>query len=300
MKNSKLAICSILTALLLTGCSSSKPADKEENASVNPEESTEPVKEETEEFTFEEITPVDNEFCSVTIREIDPDSIWGYTLKAVLENKSTDKTYMYSIESATVNGVHCDPLFANEIAPGKKSNEDITLSSSTLKENGITDFTDIELVFRIYDSNDWSADPVFHDAVHIYPQGEDKAVQFVREPASTDQILIDNDQVSVIATGYDPDSIWGYSINLYLVNKTDQNLMYSVDGASINGFMADPFFATTVNASRSEFTSLSWSNSKLEENGITDVEEIEFTLRVYSPDNFGADDLVNEVIKLNP
>ena len=42
---------------------------------------------------FEEVTAVDNDECAVTITDIDPDDMWGYTLKALLENKSADKTY---------------------------------------------------------------------------------------------------------------------------------------------------------------------------------------------------------------
>lgn len=58
----------------------------------------------------------------------------GYTLKAQLENKSTEKTYMFSVESASINGVQCDPMFASEVAAGKKANEEINFSTDTLEE----------------------------------------------------------------------------------------------------------------------------------------------------------------------
>lgn len=45
---------------------------------------------------------------------------------------------------------------------------------------------------------------------------------------------------------------------------------------------------------------MSWSDSTLEENGITNVETIEFKLRAYDADDWSASDLVNEVITLNP
>ena len=37
-------------------------------------------------------------------------------LKAQLENKSTEKTYMFSVESASINGVQCDPMFASALS----------------------------------------------------------------------------------------------------------------------------------------------------------------------------------------
>ena len=111
---------------------------------------------------------------------------------------------------------------------------------------------------------------------------------------------MDNDDLTVTVTGYDPDSLWGYSVNLYLVNKTDKALMFSVDDASVNGLMSDPFFATTVEAGTSAFSQLSWSDSEFEKNGITEVEEIEMNFRVYDADDWGADNLFEETVKLNP
>ena len=137
--------------------------------------------------------------------------MWGYTLKAQLENKSTEKTYMFSVESASINGVQCDPMFASEVAAGKKANEEINFSTDTLEENGIVEYTDIELTFKVYDSNDWSADPVGKETIHVYPYGEENAVAFVREAQATDNVIIDNDYVTVIVTGYEDDEIWGYA-----------------------------------------------------------------------------------------
>ncbi|MGJ0966633.1 hypothetical protein [Collinsella aerofaciens] len=130
--------------------------------------------------------------AAVKITEIDPDNMWGYTLKAQLENKSTEKTYMFSVESASINGVQCDPMFASEVAAGKKANEEINFSTDTLEENGIVEYTDIELTFKVYDSNDWSADPVGKETIHVYPYGEENAVAFVREAQATDNVIIDN------------------------------------------------------------------------------------------------------------
>lgn len=144
------------------------------------------------------------------------------------------------------------------------------------------------------------ADPVAKETIHIYPYGEDKAVQFVRESQSGDNIIIDNDYVTVIVTGYENDEIWGYTVNLFLLNKTDKDVMFSVNETSVNGFMADPFYATTVIAGKCAFSSMSWSNTTLEDNGITAVEEIELKMRAYDSDNWFGDDFANEVITLKP
>lgn len=249
---------------------------------------------------FEAVTAVNNDECAVTVKSIDPDDMWGYTLKVLLENRSAEKTYMFSVETAFINGVECDPFFAREVAPGKKSNEDISFNLDTLEENGVGEPTDIELVLRVSDSDDWTADPVAHETVHIYPQGEDKAEAFVRQAQDTDTVLVDNDDISVIVTGYEPDSLFGYAVEMFLVNKTDKNLMFSVDGASVNGFMIEPYYSHELAAGRCCFGEMDWSDSDLEENDIGTVEDIEFTLCIHDADDWMADAIFDEVLTLTP
>lgn len=252
-----------------------------------------------EEIPFEEIIAVDNDDCLIKIVAIEEDMIWGYSLKVYLENKTPDKTLMFSVLSASVNGIDSDPFFAQEVAPGKKSNESISFSDETLEDH-IENYTDILLHFRVYDSNDWSADDVATASVHVYPYGEENATKYVRETLPTDTVLVDNEYVTVIVTDYDPDSFWGYSANLYIVNKTDTTITVSTDEVSLNGFMLDPFYATSVMPDSCKFSSISWFTSDLEDNGITEVEEIEFILKIYDAEDWTANDFAYENISLAP
>ncbi len=251
------------------------------------------------EITFTETTVVDNEKCSVVITEIDPDGFWGYTLKVHLENKTEDINYTYVVENATINGVQEEPLFFAEVAPGKKANEEISFSLDESINDLIGDYTDIELTFRVYDG-DWNTDDAANETVHVYPYGEDKATKYVRASLDTDNVLVDNEYATVIVTGYDENSFWGYDVNLFIENKSDKNLMVSVDNASINGIMADPFYAVAVLPGKCTFSSISWFSNTLEENDITDVETIEFELKIYDCDNLLEDYITDDVVKLNP
>ena len=250
-------------------------------------------------ITFTELVAVDNDECSIKITGIDPDDMWGYSLNVQLENKSADKKYMFSVESAYINGVGCDPFFASEVAAGKKAKEDISFSDKTFKEN-LGDYTDIELTFRVYDSDDWSADAVALETVHVYPYGKENAETFVRNAKKSDKVLVDNDKATVILLGFEDDEIWGYTANLFIVNKSDKYAMFTVEDVSVNGYMVDPLFASDIDSGKCAFDTMSWSDEDFEESGITEVEEIEFTLRAYDNENFLADDIVNEKITINP
>ncbi|MBR6473275.1 MAG: hypothetical protein IKS99_06105, partial [Firmicutes bacterium] len=105
-------------------------------AASESEAASEPEEEAPE---FEEITVVDNDECTIKITGLDPDGFWGYTLDTYLENKSEDKTYMFSVISASVNGVESDPFFATEVAAGKKKNDSISFLDDSLKNNGVGD-----------------------------------------------------------------------------------------------------------------------------------------------------------------
>ena len=304
MKKLLLLFLIAIMLLSLVACSAEAPAaPTAAQSGTDALTQTEAVQDSTQTdkiVSFEEITVVDNEFCTIKITAVEPDDFWGYAVKAYLENKSADKTFMYSVPSASINDVMADPMFAAEVAPGKKSNETISFLTADLDTYDIGDFTDIALNFRVYDSADWMAEPVAVSSAHVYPYGEENAVSFVRESQSDDTVLIDNDAVTVIATGYDPDNMWGYAINLFIVNKTDTTIMVSAEEASVNGYMLDPFYAASVDAGKCAFSSMSWFESDFEENGITDVEEIEFSLRVDNEEDWTADNYAYEQITLNP
>lgn len=301
-----IALLLALVMLFAVGCDSTEPSeDTTENITLSSGEEV-PQTEMTEEaepdneVSFEELTVVDNEYCTIKITGIEPDNMWGYTLNTYLENKSADTTYMFSVDTAAINGVQTDTLFASEVAPGKKSNEGIIFTDTALEDNGVGDYTDIELSFRVYDSNDWMAEPVASTSIHVYPYGEEKATAFSREVKETDQIIVDNEYVTIIVTACQEDSLWGYTADLFLVNKTDVSVMFSVDEASVNGFMADPFYADSVEAGKCAFSTITWFSSTLEENGIVDVESIEFNIRAYDNTDWMAEDFANEAVTLNP
>ena len=315
MKQILSIVCVLLLLLSLVACGSTEPTDSLESAISDLtipddvveeilEDAMDTITEETEAskemLPFEEIVVVDNEYCSIKITGIDEDNLWGYSLKALLENKSADKTFMFAIDSASINGVKVDPLFASEVAAGKKSNEEISINTDILEDNGIKTFSDIELSFRVYDSNDWLADPVAEVTTNVYPYGEDNAEKFVRDAQPTDTVLVDNEYATVVLTGCEKDDIWGYSANVFIVNKTDTTIMTSVSEASINGFMIDPLFAEAVGIGKCSFSSITWFNSDLEDNSITEVENIEFVLRIYDNEDWMADDFYNEIVTITP
>lgn len=282
-----------MVAACLAGCSSKKEETPAGSTPVGTGGSVDVGK-----VTFEELTVVDNDQCSIKIIGVDPDNFWGYSVKVELENKSQDTTYMFSVTDAAVCGIQTTPLFATEVTAGKKAVDDIIFLDTDLTDNGITAYTDIELFFRVYDNDDWSADDIAKVSTHIYPYGEDKASTYQRAPQDTDQVIVDNEYATVTITGYENDPIWGFSAKLFVENKSDKSVMFSVDDASVNGYMVDPYWASAVLPDKCAFGTISWSDTSLEDAGITEIESVEFILKAIDYDDWFSDDLVNQPVTL--
>ena len=118
--------------------------------------------------------------------------------------------------------------------------------------------------------------------------------------ASYTKTLINNNDCTVKITGVDPNGFYGYTLDVYLENKTNTTLMFAVDDVSVNGYMCDPYFAETVAAGKKSNTEISWFESDFEDSGITTVNTIEFTLKVYDDDNWDAAYLVEQTFTLYP
>ena len=160
------------------------------------EEASEEASEEEGDGAFAgEQTVVDNDACKIVVTGLDPEGLWGYDVDVYLENKSEDVKYTYTLEYAAVNGLEMMTFMSEEVAAGKKANSNFTLDTDDLEEAGLTvdDVTDITLNFRVYDSDDWSADDAANETVHIYPNGKSEAVKYEREPQDTDIVLMDDD-----------------------------------------------------------------------------------------------------------
>ena len=282
--------------------SKTEKTEKEDTEEDDDEEEEEEEKKESKgKITFEGLTVVDNDECSIEITKIDSNSNGKYELKVKLQNKSSDKNYMFSVKRATVDGVEADPFFASEVAAGRKEVTGITFDKEELEEYGVKEFTDIQLLFRVYDSDDWSADDVVNELVHVYPYGEDKAEKFVRKDKSSDTVLVDNDYVKVVVIGCEEDKDWGrYYVNMYLENKTDKALMFADSGIAVNGYEVNGLFTEIISPESCGFTNISISFDELEESDIETVEEMEIDMRIYDSDHWSADNILEETFTFEP
>ena len=272
----------------------SKDEEETKEGKKSPSKSTRPI-------TLKNEMLVDNELFSITAKSIDEDSEYGYLVNLLIENKSPDKTYTFGIQKGQVNGVEVDPYTIIFINPGKKAN--ITVFIENLKEYGIEEYTDIELIVNVTEGKYTYDEPyTMSESIHIYPYGKENAGKFVYEAKAGDQVLVDNEYVTVIYTGDNKENELGYSINLYIVNKTDKDITVSGDDMSINGYMAEAYYDQHISAGKISLSGIQWYGETFKENDMDEskINDIEFSLDIYPEDDAEAEHFFNGMLKFAP
>ena len=249
-----------------------------------------------------EVVLVDNEYLSIIILENYIADIWGYTLVAYLENKTSDTEMMFSLEDIVVNGYRIDVLWAESLPAETRAISEIHFSSNDMDASGIVTVDKVELYTRVYDANDWLEDDLINDKFVIYPTGltEEEIVIPNRPTNDNEVVLVDDEELKVFIIESYEDNIWGYNILLYIENNTDQELMFTWEDVSINGYSIDPYWATTLKPGIKEVTSVTFFESDLEDNDITVINQIEFKLKIYDYNDWLADDIINQIFVYNP
>ncbi len=303
MKKILSLMLALLMVLSLAACTSDSDRDEDKDddrdndpGQMNTDENTKPV---NNSFNFEKTVLVDNDVCTFTIKSIEMDEIWGYTLNVYIENK-TDLNLMFAVDTVSVNDFMCDPYWGCSVSPGMKSNESISFSESSLEELGILNVTDVTFTLRAYDFDDMMADPLLEESFTIYPMGEDAVEAYVRTPVEDEIVLFDNEDVTMIITGQRDDPYFGYTLAVYIENKTDKTLMFAASDVAVNGFMCDPYWASTVAPGKRAISGISWSDEAFAENDITKVESISLSIIAYDYNDWMADYIVDETFTIEP
>lgn len=83
-------------------------------------------------------------------------SLFGPSVLVYIENNRSDAITV-QVRDVSVNGYMVESMFSSDIAPGKKSIDTITFLGSDLTENGITDISEADMYFHIFNAVSWDA-----------------------------------------------------------------------------------------------------------------------------------------------
>ena len=223
---------------------------------------------------------LDEEDFTVEVTGFSMDS-FTFNVHLNLVNKD-DETLVFSAANASMEGLMAyGDLFAT-LQAGETRAETLGFDANFVK-NHIEAFpTWIEFELNVYEADDY--DDVYLNYVDIYPAGEDQALQISFHPDDTDQVLVDNDYVTII---YSLDaentleSFYDYSIPLVVVNKTETPLLLNAGTSVLNSSETDILYADTIAPYCMKYSTVGWSAEDLTKASIssTDVKTITLTMR---------------------
>lgn len=250
-------------------------SDKTKNEIVSNDDSA------SETATIEEQVLVEQEGVKITAVEYVQGGLFGDGIKLLVEN-NTSQNLTVGCDALIVNDYMLTDLFACSIAAGKQAYETLDLYTSELKKAGINNVGLIEAYFRVYDSDSW--DNLFKTECITIKTSNYDTMDTSSDINGTE--LVNQDGVRIVGQYVDESSFWGAAVLLYIENNADKNVTISVDNMSVNGFMVTPYFSSTVYSGKKSFDDITLMSSELEESGITSVDDIELSFKVYNPDTY--------------
>ncbi|MBQ7800893.1 MAG: hypothetical protein IJ375_01055 [Oscillospiraceae bacterium] len=243
---------------------------------------------------MEESVLVDDDNCAFKVSLASENAHLGMTLDAVCTNK-TDKTLYFTWNTVSVCGYMYDPLWAEEVAPGKKVDSVIYIDTYELEQYGVTSADQIQFDLYIFDSEDFMAEPFVDETFTIYPTGLTAETYTApeRESVAGEQVIVDNEELTFIVESVSDNSD-AYTLRCYLRNKTERDLMFSWEDAAVNGSTIDPVWSSEVAAGKQAYSEITFYREDLDAKAIETVEEITFRLAVSDWEDWEAGYILDE------
>lgn len=104
------------------------------------------------------------------------------------------------------------------------------------------------------------------------------------------QVVVDEADIKITATGLE-DGFMGPEIKFLIENNSAEDLTVQTRDVSVNGYMVDTFMSVDVAAGKKSNDAMSIMKSSLEECGIEDIANAEFSFNIFKTDNY--DDYLN-------
>lgn len=132
----------------------------QEQPAPAPEEETSAVEEETSSAAGEEPAAavavnqvlLDEIGIKITYTGMEMTEEGNAELRMTVENNS-EQPILVNVQDFSANGMMMNAMFATQVTPGKKSNDELTIYASTLEENGVTAVESVEFSLVVFNDD---------------------------------------------------------------------------------------------------------------------------------------------------
>ena len=101
-----------------------------------------------------------------------------------------------------------------------------------------------------------------------------------------EQVIYDEHDIKVTASGLDFDDIWGPSIEVLIENNSKKDVTVQADYCIVNDLMTDTMFSSDVASGKKANDTITMLYSDLELEKLNDIQEIELVLNIIDTDTY--------------
>jgi len=301
MKKHTILILSLVLALFLSACTSVPSSENDKlpvsNQSSAPSEvkSTTPQESQSipiSDVSLEEQLIFEKDGVRITVKGLASDDFWGPGVKVLVENNSPQNITVQT-RNCSVNGLMQEPIFSCDVAAGKKANDTIQFTDAQLETAQISVISNIEFSLHIFNSDTW--DDIMNSDIVTLNTSATGYVQTYNDKGFT---VVDTGNINIIVQKLNSaDSFWGSDVYVYAENNTDADLTIQTRDVSINGFMVEPIFSCDIAAGKKAYDTITFMETDLQDNSITDITELELKFSIFDSDSW--EDILNtDIIKI--
>lgn len=294
MKRVSVYILSIMLVLALSACASPKSDINDKQAADDKSRNEESINDSTDKgnisendtnaentsnkaVSIEKQVIYEGKNIRVTATGLKFDDFFGPSVSVLIENDS-DKNITVQTRKTSINGIMVETVFSSDVAAGKKANDSITFLFSDLENAEIKTIKDIEFSLHISDSDTWDS-IVDTDLITLHTTAD---ASYVQEYDDSGFVAYEDKNVKIVVKKLNSsDRFWGSDVYLYIENNSDKDITVQARDVSINGFMVEPVFSSDIVAGKKAYDTITFMESDLKNNNITDIEELELKFHIF-------------------
>lgn len=286
----------LLCLALLSGCGAPRAAGPEaapEPASSaapapTPELTPEPSPSPTpvpESFPFDfSQTLADTEELGLSVTALGQDAEGNWVFHLYMENRAAEILSIRFLYQS-INGLTIEP-FKYRLAVGEAAEHEVRVFHEVLESFGSSAPLEWAFTLRVT-SAERNREPFLMEALSVCPFGAELVERYVYEPAEGDALIMDNDLISVYATGYSQ-SEEGFALEYAAVSKTDAPLRLRLSPeqpCTLNGRSVSAELSDELGGHSTLIGYLPFGADALA--GETRVESLRFVLQLDDPADLG-------------
>lgn len=230
--------------------------------------------------SIQEQVVFDQNDIKITAKQLD-EGFSGPEISFLVENNSNE-TIVVQARNTSVNNYMIDAIMSIDVAPGKKANGAMSFIDKYLADCGIDKIQTIEFNLHIF--NDDTLDTI-SDTDLISLTTSNSTYEQVYD--DTGDVLYDENNIKIVYKGISEDGLSPQAM-LYIENNTEQNITVQIRDESINGFMISGIFSSEISKGKKALSGISFLDTYLEENGITEIETIELKFHIFETESMTA------------